>query len=160
MKLTLFSIVITLLLIGCQKTEDITPDVQFLKTGFNGFFGECFGGIFSLSNEAIVIRNQEEYKEVFEKNKNTFQPEKCENVSLPSIDFQKHTLIGKITMNTGCSTTYDRRVEQRGNQETIYHITITETGGCQPSRTTMNWALIPKIKKRTDVTFNVATIRQ
>lgn len=63
-------------------------------------------------------------------------------------------------MNTGCSTTYDRRVEQRGNQETIYHIAITETGGCLPMRTTMNWALIPKIKKRTDVTFNVATIRQ
>ncbi len=135
---------------SCTK-EEITEDVQFLESDF---FGNCFQ--ISRDHEEVVIRTQKEYETLFIANK--WNAGSCENYDFPSINFKKYTLIGVYTTGTGCTTTYERKVEQKGNQEVTYNVLVISSGGCLPLRMDMNWALIPKIKKRTDVTFYVEAI--
>ena len=135
---------------SCTK-EEITEDVQFLESDF---FGNCFQ--ISRDHEEVVIRTQEEYETLFYTQK--WDVGSCGNYTFPTIDFKKYTLIGVYTMGTGCTTTYERKVEQKGNQEVTYNVLVISSGVCLPLRMDMNWALIPKIKKRTDVTFYVEAI--
>lgn len=138
---------------GCKKSEDITPNVIFLKSGWSGFFGPCFNSPF---NSEVVIRNQKEYEEFFKNNRRAeFPPDHCEGTTPPKIDFNNYSLIGKGTSATGCGREYKRTIMQKGNKTLKYHIVVISKGGCEPLVLDMNWALVPKIKKRTEVVFEV-----
>ncbi len=139
-----------LLFTNCKKDE-ITSEVQFLT---NSYFGDCFFYSASESDE-IVLRNQDEYESYFAALRQSSHNKDCSEAVPTAIDFDKYTLIGHRTSGGGCSVEYDRKVEQKGNKEVIYYITATYSGLCMMLISDMNWALIPKIKKRTDVIFEV-----
>jgi hypothetical protein len=144
-----------LLFTECKK-EEITSDVQFLT---NSYFGDCFFYSASESDE-IVLRDQEEYESYFAALRQSSSNKDCSEAVPTAIDFDKYTLIGHRTSGGGCSVEYDRKVEQKGNKEVTYHITATYSGLCMMLISDMNWALIPKIKDRTDVVFDVKEIHQ
>ncbi len=65
---------------------------------------------------------------------------------LPSIDFSKQTLLGRLSTCVGCNTRYNRTVEKNdAQQQYIYTIEIEECGGCEIENISMNWVLVPKI---------------
>jgi hypothetical protein len=146
----------TLLLFTECKKEEITDDVQFLT---NSYFGDCF--LYSASeSDEIVLRDQEEYESYFAALRQSSSNKDCSEAVPTAIDFDKYTLIGQWTSGGGCSVEYDRTLEQKGNKEVTYHITITYSGLCKMLISDMNWALIPKIKNRTDVIFEVEEMHQ
>lgn len=147
---------LTLLLFTNCKKEEITSEVQFLT---NSYFGDCFFYSASESDE-IVLRNQDEYESYFAVLRQSSHNKDCSEAVPTAIDFDTYTLIGHRTSGGGCSVEYDRKVEQKGNKEVIYHITATYSGLCMMLISDMNWALIPKIKKRTDVIFEVEELPQ
>jgi hypothetical protein len=146
----------TLLLFTECKKEEITDDVQFLT---NSYFGDCFFYSASESDE-IVLRDQEEYESYFAALRQSSSNKDCSEAVPTAIDFDKYTLIGQWTSGGGCSVEYDRTLEQKGNKEVTYHITVTYSGLCKMLISDMNWALIPKIKNRTDVIFEVEEMHQ
>jgi len=146
----------SLLLFTQCKKEEITSDVQFLT---NTYFGDCFFYSASESDE-IVLRDQEEYESYFAALRQSSSNKDCSEAMPTAIDFDKYTLIGHSTSGGGCSVEYDRKVEQKGNKEVTYHITATYSGLCKMLISNMNWALIPKIKDRTDVIFDVEEVHQ
>jgi len=137
---------------SCTK-EEITEDAQFVEASY---FGSCFYGI-SDEKEHIVIRTEEEYKAYFEKKRIAPSNVDCSEAKLPEIDFSKYSLIGTWTSG-GCQVDYDRKVEKKGNNELIYNIKATYSGYCMMLVFSMNWAIVPKIKKRTEVIFDVEQI--
>ncbi|MEY2925123.1 MAG: hypothetical protein RLZZ337_1673 [Bacteroidota bacterium] len=155
MKTTFQLFMVGLLLVGlssCSK-EEITQDVQFVEASY---FGSCFYGI-NDKKEHIVIRSEEEYIAYFEKKRIAPNNVDCSDAKLPKIDFSKYSLIGTWTSG-GCQADYDRQIEKRGNNELIYNIKATYSGYCMMLVFSMNWAIVPKIKNRTNVTFNVEEI--
>ena len=147
--LCLFSLTLT----SCSK-EDITTDVQFLEASY---FGNCF--YYSGENpKSIVIRDQDTYENYFAGLRQSAVNKDCSNALPTPKDFDKYTLIGHWTRGGGCSVEYDRKLEQKGNKEVSYHITVTYSGLCMMLISDMNWALIPKIKNRTDVIFNIEEV--
>jgi len=152
-KIFLISLFAIISFSGCKKSEDITSNAIFLKTGWNGFFGPCFNSFY---DSEVVIRSQKEYELFFENNRRTeLPPGHCEGTPPPEIDFNKYTLIGKGTYATGCGQEFNRTLIQKGNKTLRYHIVVISKGGCLPLRHEMNWALVPKIKNRTEVIFEV-----
>jgi hypothetical protein len=146
----------TLLLFTECKKEEITDEVQFLT---NSYFGDCF--VYSASeSDEIVLRDQEEYESYFAALRQSSYNMDCSEAVPTAIDFDKYTLIGHWTSDAGCSVEYDRTLEQKGNKEVTYHITVTYSGLCMKLISDMNWALIPKIKNRTDVIFEVEEMHQ
>ena len=146
----------TLLLFTECKKEEITSDVQFLT---NSYFGDCFFYSASESDE-IVLRDQEEYASYFETLRQSSYNNDCSEAVPTAIDFDKYTLVGQRTSGGGCSVEYERTLEKKGNKEVTYHITAIYSGLCMMLISDMNWALIPKIKNRTDVIFEVEEIQQ
>jgi len=143
----LFSLTLT----SCSK-EDITTDVQFLEASY---FGNCF--YYSGENpKSIVIRDQDTYENYFAR-KSAVNKD-CSNALLTPIDFDKYTLIGHWTGGGGCTVSYDRNVIQQGNKEVIYSVSAVYSGFCEMYIFNMNWALIPKLKNRTDVVFNIEEV--
>jgi len=142
-----FLSIITLLFSAC-KTEDITPNVQFLE---HNFFGNCF--TISWDDKEVIIRSEQEYNDFFVNKKQ--DREGCASATPTAIDFDKYTLIGALTQTTGCSDRYERQIDQKGNKELTYTVKAISVGACLPLRLNMNWALIPKIKNRTDVHFEI-----
>ena len=147
--LCLFSLTLT----SCSK-EDITTDVQFLEASY---FGNCF--YYSGENpKSIVIRDQDTYENYFAGLRQSAVNKDCSNALPTPIDFDKYTLIGHWTSGGGCTVSYDRNVIQQGNKEVIYSVSTVYSGGCAMYIFNMNWALIPKIKNRTDVVFNIEEV--
>jgi len=126
--------------------------VQFLEASY---FGNCF--YYSGENpKSIVIRDQDTYENYFAR-KSAVNKD-CSNALLTPIDFDKYTLIGHWTGGGGCTVSYDRNVIQQGNKEVIYSVSAVYSGFCEMYIFNMNWALIPKLKNRTDVVFNIEEV--
>ena len=152
---TILTFLLVLLFTNCKK-EEITSDVQFLT---NSYFGDCFFYLASESDE-IVLRNQDEYESYFAALRQSSHNKDCSEAMPTAIDFDRYTLIGHRTSGGGCSVEYYRKLERKGNKEVTYHITATYSGLCMMLISDMNWALIPKIKNRTDVIFEVEEVHQ
>ncbi len=138
---------------SCSK-EEITEDVQFVEASY---FGSCFYGTTD-EKEQIVIRSEEEYIAYFEKKRITPSNVDCSEAKLPEIDFNKHSLIGTWTSG-GCQVDYDRKIVKKGNNELNYNIKASYFGDCYMLVFSMNWAIVPKIKKRTEVVFKVEELQ-
>ena len=79
----------------------------------------------------------------------------------PVINFETHTLLGKLTRATGCSREYDRSVTKNGEgTKYLYKIVITETGLCKPLEINNNWILVPVISPDAVVGFKVEIIKK
>ena len=127
--------------IGCMP-ENIATETELLE---NDFFSPC-NSISAAEN--IVIRNQGEYEAYFR----TMNPEALIE-KLPQIDFSKKSLIGTYAEQT-CIKSHLKELERQG-KDILYTITMTGSGQCESLYVSMNWALTPKIREKTKVTFVV-----
>jgi hypothetical protein len=152
MRKTVALISFVVLIIACNKEQDLTPQAQFLESGYAGFFGDCFNTV--RFNEEVVIRNQEEYEAYFKDKINEHNSSKqCGLADLPAINFKKYTLLGHSLGMSGCSREISRTIQQVKRNHLVYSIDVIERGGCKPLIVDMNWALVPRINKRTEVEF-------
>ena len=143
---------VLILAVSSCKNENVTPDTQFVE---NTFFGNCFLNI-PEDHDEIVICNEKEYLDHMEKRRVTGLGSDCEDAVPTDIDFKEHSLIGTFTSG-GCSATYDRNIDQNGDEIT-YKIRVEYSGFCLMLVSSMNWALIPKLRNRDEVIFEVEEI--
>ncbi len=148
----LMLMLITLILFSSCSEEITTPDSEFIE---NTYFGNCFLG-FPEEREEVVIRKEDEYADYMEKKRVTGLGSDCEDAAPTDIDFSEHSLIGTFTSG-GCSATYNRSLEQDGKKVT-YKIRAEYSGYCMMLVTSMNWVLIPKLRKKDEVIFEVEEV--
>jgi hypothetical protein len=145
-------VLIVVFMVSSCKKENLTPDSEFIE---NTYFGNCFLSIPEDRNE-IVICTEEEYSSYMEKRRTTGLGSDCEGAVPTDIDFDKYSLIGTFTSG-GCSAEYDRSIDQEG-KEITYKIKVEYSGVCMMLVSSMNWALIPKLRKRDEVIFEVEEV--
>lgn len=119
------------------------------------YFGDCFWMI-PEDHDEIVICNEKDYLEYMEQKRVTGLGSDCADAVPTEIDFKTHSLIGTMTSGA-CSANYDRSIDQDG-KEITYHIKVEYRGLCLSLVSSMNWALIPKLKNREEVIFDVEEI--
>ena len=149
-------ILFILFILSCEKFEEISEQVDFLD-GLD--FGICFVGTPSGLPEEVIIRDYESYQNYW--NQKRIHPSNldCDTAKLPNIDFNKYSLIGKYTSGGGCDVVYEREVfEYRMKNKIVYKIKVEYIDGCYMLITSMNWALIPRLKRNYDVEFIVEEI--
>ncbi len=139
------------LMSSCKK-ETLTAETIFVE---NTHFGSCFLGAVE-DRTKIVIRTQKEYQTFMESRRSTGIGTDCASAVPTAIDFDEFSLIGTQTSG-GCSATYNRSVKKEGS-EIIYNITVEYSGFCLSLVSSMNWALVPKLRNRDEVIFNVTEI--
>lgn len=140
---------------GCKEDipepKNISNEVLFVE---NSFFGDCYD-IF-VKDSLIVIRTNEQYQSLFRKYRPQPILEACFNVSPNEFDFEKYSLLGAYTAGEGCVAIYNREMIKRGSDSMTYNIRVNYAGSCNDTLHEMNWALVPKLKKRTVVVFTVS----
>lgn len=150
--LFLFSII--LIFSTCEKKDwdDITDQVIFPVL----FRNPCFD-IASLSrNNELIFRDKESFESYVDSMRIYPYNLNCDTATVPDINFDKYTLVGKFTSGGGCDVEYKRNVfEDVNNKNIIYEIKINYTGLCEMLITSMNWALIPRIPDNYSVEFKV-----
>ncbi|MBN2611982.1 MAG: hypothetical protein JXB00_10540 [Bacteroidales bacterium] len=141
---------------GCEKNDeltDITNQVEFLEPNF---FGTCFSGFFDEGYSEVVIKDEASYQEFGDSVRIHPFNLNCDTAVLPSIDFSKYSLIGKLTSVGGCNAYSVRQVFRDENgKEIVYKIHVEYSGSCDMLIVSMNWALVPKIPKGFTVEFCV-----
>ena len=136
---------------SCRE-EISTPNSKFVE---NTYFGNCFLG-FTEDRDEIVIHTEKEYSDYMDKIRVSGLGSDCEDAVPTDIDFSEHSLIGTFTSGD-CSATYDRTLEQEG-KEVTYKIKVEYSGYCEMLVSSMNWALIPKLRKKDEVIFEVEEV--
>ena len=148
-----FALLFLIITIFSSCREEIsTPNSEFVE---NTYFGNCFLG-FTEDRDEIVIRTEKEYSDYTDKIRVSSLGSDCEDAVPTDLDFSEHSLIGTLTSG-GCSATYDRSLEENGNEIT-YKIRAEYRGLCLSLITSMNWALIPKLRKSEIVIFEVEEV--
>lgn len=106
----------------------------------------------------FVINNDDEYQTLLQYRK--AQDQACAQISLPTIDFSKNTLLGQYTSGN-CGTTDFKRFLYRHNKQKTYIFlvervdTIRKCSG--PAGKSMNWIVTPKIPDDYEVLFRYDT---
>lgn len=145
-----------MLIISCEKFEDLTEKVEFYEPGF---FGTCFSGVYDRGYNEVIIADNESYQKFGNSIRTIPYNLNCDAVALPYIDFDKHILICKFTGAGGCDANYDRQiVNDKKKNKIIYAITVEYPGTCKMYIVNMNWALVPKIDNNLTVEFKVTYI--
>ncbi|MFY0644225.1 MAG: hypothetical protein JXR19_07145 [Bacteroidia bacterium] len=149
--LPLFLLLLLVVLItNCQK-EVIEPEVQYIESTY---FGDCFLSHVQ-EQEHIVIRTQAEYEDYFDTKRFRGGNIDCSKAEPTDIDFNSFTLIGTETYGGGCRVEYSRNIKQEGNKTLTYYIHARYEGGCMMLIHNMHWVLVPKLKKKTEVVFEI-----
>ncbi|MGB0850012.1 MAG: hypothetical protein ACPGTP_02090, partial [Bacteroidia bacterium] len=151
MKNMLLCFIVVLMFSSCKK-ESTTTDAVYIE---NTYFGDCFLMIPEVHDE-IVICSEKEYLDYMDQKRVTGLGSDCEDAIPTDIDFKTHSLIGTFTSG-GCSAKYDRSIHQDGNEIT-YNISVEYSGFCAMLVYSMNWALIPKLKNKEEVIFEVEEV--
>ncbi len=103
-----------------------------------------------------VIQNEAEYQTL---RRYIMGHHLCQDFTLPALDLARHTLLGKYTGGTGCTTEFLRTITRDdGSQTVTYVIDVVQIGGCEPLAMSMNWALVPKIPAEYRVEFTVREV--
>jgi len=151
--LLLLSVVFT----GCEKEKidenlkDITKDSEFKE-----LLSDCFYGIFQKDYSEIIITDLESYKNFEDSIRVQAGGLNCDAASLPYIDFNKYSLLGKFTQGGGCSAIYDRTVfDDTVNKKIIYKISVEYSGECDMWIFNWNWVCVPKLPQDYEVEFQV-----
>ncbi len=146
----------TILFVTCEKYEDLTGKVEFIKPVF---FGVCFSGMPAGLDTEIVITDSESYFEYFNQKRIYPYNSGCDTAELPAIDFNTYSLIGKYTEGGGCDVNFQREIiDYIREKKIVYTIKVEYTGNCYMLITCMNWALIPSLKDDYVVEFYCAEI--
>ena len=151
-------LLLALTYITCNKAFDVVCPAQDENQGLviQSFFDtevSCFDESFMLNDlsEGLVIHTVDTYRSTIALVDLTGNA--C---VLPDIDFTQFTLLGLKTQGTGCTRTYRRSVEAKGNGFE-YEVTVRECGNCEPLEIRTHWVTIPKISEDATVTFKIRT---
>lgn len=147
-------ILLSVFISSCSKDTyiDITDQCVFPQL----FTNQCFWGNPGGEYDEIVFISNDEFESftdsirIFPININ------CDTATVPYIDFDAYTLLGKYTKGGGCNVDYERRVfKDVTNQTIIYEINMDYSGTCLLLITSRNWVLIPKSVNNYSVEFIV-----
>jgi len=148
------SIFFLLLVFSCAKDSsiiEITGNSQFP----DDLFRQCFWSQ-TREGEEFVIRDNEQLLQLADTFRQASYGADCDTAQLPSIDFDKYTLIFMQTNGGGCSADFDRKVfKDEENKNIIYEISVTYQGLCEMYITNKNWALVPKVPDDYSVVFKL-----
>jgi hypothetical protein len=144
--LTLALIAFAILFISCSQDEStkyenppIILDENWVEiTDTSSIEIKCLDG--DKIDEKYIIRDSNAYNDFYEI---LWQYNDCPDYELPSIDFDKYTLLGYITRTGECDII--RQVFKNDSDKKImYHLEITITSNRKILITNYNWMLIPK----------------
>ena len=142
--------------LSCEKYNgilDVTDQCEFPES----FFPYCFHGISFTDYEELIITDNESYQ-IFGDSIRIIAPNhpECDTATIPYIDFNRYSLLGKHTWNGCCSATYDRKIyKDKGERKIIYRINVEYHLGCDALCGSWNWVFIPKLSKDYSVEFEV-----
>ena len=156
-----FVIVLIFFVIFSCKKKDTCLDKE-VNTGIilsDYDMGRCF---YFLDSSSYVINNTKEYQYLVSQIDSTFitniMPD-CGNYELYSIDFTNFTLLAQYADGRGCSTAFQRDVQNDVvNEQYVYKITIYECGDCDITEVSMNWVKVPKLPDNYSVKFEIVRI--
>jgi len=148
-------LLILILIVSCDQDEKLT-DITMHCEFHEYLLTPCFYGIHNFSRDEIVIRNNAAYLKFQDSIRIEIYEMNCEDEQLPSIDFERYTLIGKKTFGGGCSVQYRRKIfDDKANNLIRYKISARYSGDCAMGLVSWNWALIPSIPDYYMVVFEV-----
>ena len=162
-KLTFIITLSVVLIISCENKDknektgivDITNDCIFYNDDVITQ-RYCFMIPRDSKYNEFVFRDDNAYKEYQDKIRVTSSGTNCDTASLPNIDFNKFTLLTKLSEGTGCSAGYTRKiVKDYDNKKTIYTIKVEHSGLCDALISHYNWVLVPKISEDFTIEFEV-----
>ncbi len=105
-----------------------------------------------------VIKNQKELNEfIIGKGINGCRNLRNQNI-IQDINFNKYTLIGYGSFQSGCNTPTINLSFKKINKIIFIHAAVSINGLCKGYFHSETWHLIPKIKKNEDVNFKVSYI--
>jgi hypothetical protein len=143
----------TITLSSCEIQEGPQVDVQYLDSNF---FGTCFSGVFDKGYQEVIIRDNQTYHNFGDSIRVHFVNNDCSTAILPTIDFTRYFLVGKLTEGGGCSVKYDRQVIEVKNTKTLrYKIKADYSGNCYMLIINMNWVLVPKTYNDYNIEFQI-----
>ena len=155
---TQFIIIITLFVVFSCDKKDTCLDKE-VNTGIilsDYDMGKCF---YFLDSSSYVINNLKEYQYLVDQIDSAFianiMPD-CAMYELYSIDFSDFTLLAQYAEGRGCSTAFQRDVEDdTENKQYVYKIIIYECGDCDRTEISMNWVKVPKLPEDYSVKFEI-----
>jgi len=150
----LLMLISTLYFVSCEKDKktDVTEQCIF----YNPFTSPCFSRLAAFSLDHFIITDNEAYQKFGDTIRDYPSGINCDTITLPVIDFNKYTLIGKHTGGGGCHAYYERQILQDDNAKIIiYRITVQYEGKCTMLYESRNWVLIPKLQNGYSVEFQV-----
>ena len=149
MKKLLLILLMVILYCSCEKKDeivDITNQCIFPEDNYK----PCY----SISADTIIIQDTNTYYNVF--NTNNLTNYNCDTVSLPDIDFNTYSLLGILTIGSGCSADYKRKIfKDISNKKIIYSISIEYSGLCEMLIYNWNFTLVPKVPDEYTVDFQL-----
>ncbi len=105
-----------------------------------------------------VIKNQKELNEfIIGKGINGCRNLRNQNI-IQDINFNKYTLIGYGSFQSGCNTPTINLSFKKINKIIFIHAAVSINGLCKGYFHSEAWYLIPKIKKNEDINFKVSYI--
>ncbi len=148
-------LLILILIASCDQDEKLT-DITMHCEFHEDLLTPCFYGIHNFGHDEIVIRDNAAYLKFQDSIRIEIHQMNCEDEQLPTIDFERYTLIGKHTSGGGCSVKYSRRIfDDKAKNLIMYKISAKYSGNCSMGLVSWNWALIPKIPDYYIVVFEV-----
>jgi hypothetical protein len=146
--------------LSCEKNTDSPKKPDFsVETVYLDpmYFGRCFVGLYPPNANEIIIKNNSDYIALGDSCRALYLSSiMCDTANLPAIDFNKYSLIGKLSEGGGCGVEYIRDVTIDTITKTYnYSIEAEYNGTCEMLIMNMNWALVPSIPDDYKVFFNL-----
>jgi len=146
------SAVIMFMTFSCSK-EETNYQSHLLNVIYIDDFGNCFD--FSNSKLGYIIENDSSYQSIGDSSKIKYSAN-CDTAKLLHIDFSIYTLLGISTTSSLCDSISRVIFLDTISKKYIYNIGIkhNKVDWClQIAKTSMNWALVPKLPKEYKVEF-------
>jgi hypothetical protein len=140
MKRILILFLISITIQSCEKDIDAGIIVEQMH------FGTCIP--VNLPAEEYTITTDSSYQLLLGNSV-------CQNFSLPPIDFNQYSLLGKFTRGQ-CRVTFKPQVVVSAtSMQYVFTIYIFEKGSCKKEAQDMNWVLVPKLPPGYSVLFEI-----
>ncbi|MBI9067481.1 MAG: hypothetical protein JEZ09_09335 [Salinivirgaceae bacterium] len=143
---------------SCKKEEE-SSEIILTSTEFVEF-GTCFLE-YRIDSSEVVITDSLSYVAFEKALKNNWDLSgSCNNAHLPTVDFKKALLVGKLTKTTCTNNTYTRQIVFNSNlQKYIYRITLKHSKNCgNLAESSFNWAIVPKMGSTNKFIFEISEI--
>jgi len=151
-ELKLIFVLVLVVFFSCSKevtnSQRIALNFKYIED-----LGNCFD--FKSTNSGYIIDNDSLYQSLGDSSKIKYSTN-CDTVKLLHIDFSISTLLGISTTSSLCDSISRAILMDTISKKYIYNIGIThnkEDWCPQIAKTSMNWALVPKLPGEYKVEF-------